>query len=218
MMTYVMIRGVETDVRNDGRDPQLLANLHKLGQVKVPRGKVTFQQSNPMLNILAARQKNTLQEEAANTSAQLSTQGSSNVGAIKNRLNAQSIIALLDERKECKNRRQVEELAVAYDVDINVLDTLARWVNSPSVELGGDGRQRQPVDVEAEIVSGKGDIVDEGMAALRGVSGAHDFSFSIPCFARLLQQPDKINAVWTEPALTDIRGIRKWSGRGERGD
>ncbi|UZJ54654.1 hypothetical protein CBS101457_003974 [Exobasidium rhododendri] len=159
------------DVRNDGQDPQLLARLQEIGQVKVPRNKVTFQQSNPMLNILAARHKNTMKEEEANTSAQLSSQGLSNAGAIKNRLNAQSIIALLDERKECKSRRQVEELAVAYDVDINIVDQLARWVNSPSVE-SDSGRQRQPVNVDS----------DDDL-------------------------PDRINAVWTEPALADVREI-----------
>lgn len=145
---------------SDGYDPQLLANLQKIGQVKVPRGKVSYQQSNSMLNILAARQKNTILEEEANTSAQLSSQGLNNAGAIRNRLNAQSIVALLDERKECKSRREVEELAVAYDLDIDTLDTLARWINSPSVEAGAHTAQRPHVNIDSDDDVSKADQLE----------------------------------------------------------
>lgn len=139
-----------SDVRNDGQDHQLLANLQKLGAVQVPRGKITYQKSNPMLNILAAREKNSTMEDEANTAAQRASQGVNNIGSIKNRLNAQTIVALLDERKECKSRREVEQLAVAYDLDIAVLDQLARYVNSPSVAEGRSAAllQRRPVNVE----------------------------------------------------------------------
>lgn len=126
--------------------------LQKIGQVQVPRGKVRYQKSNTMLNILEARGKNTEAEEGANTAAQLSSGGVNNAGAIKNRLNAQSIVSLLDERKECKTRRDIEQLAVSYDVDVAILDQLARFVNSPSVEANARLRQRQPVNIEDEAV------------------------------------------------------------------
>lgn len=137
-------------MRNDGQDHQLLANLQKLGAVQVPRGKITYQKSNPMLGILAAREKNSTIEDEANTAAQRASQGVNNVGLIKNRLNAQTIVALLDERKECKTRREVEQLAIAYDLDIAVLDQLARYVNSASIAEGRSAAllQRRPVNVE----------------------------------------------------------------------
>jgi uncharacterized protein len=188
-------------VKMDGRDPHLLANLQKIGQVKVPKGKVLFQQSNPMLNILAAREKNSSMEEEANSSAQLSSQGVSNAGAIKNRLNAQSIIALLDERKECKSRREVEELAIAYDMDIDILDRLARWINSPSIETGASVRQRpQPMNMNSD------DDVSAGEPIVEATSYLTPFDF---LFSAVSQMPDKINAVWTEPVLSDVREIRE---------
>lgn len=141
----------QSAVRNDGQDHQLLARLQQLGQVKVPRGKVVYQKSNPMLNILAARQKNSNLEEDANVSAQQASQGVVNVGTLKNRLNAPSIVALLDERKECKRRREMEQLAVAYNVDISVLDQLGRYINSPSVLEGKAALlNRRPVNVEED--------------------------------------------------------------------
>ena len=149
-------------VRQDGRDPQLLANLQKIGQVQVPRGKVHFQKSNTMLNILAARSSNTAREEEANTSAQLSSGGVNNAGAIKNRLNVQTVMALLDERKECKTRKEVEQLAIAYGVDMAILDQLARFVNSPSVESGAHLRQKSSIVVE----DGDGDDVSPGRNVL----------------------------------------------------
>jgi Xaa-Pro aminopeptidase len=133
----------------DGQDHQLIANMQKLGPVKVPRGKIQYQQSNPMLNILAARQKNTDLEDEANNAQQASGQVVGNAVTMKNRLNAQSVIALLDERKECKSRREVEQLAVSYDIDIKALDQLARWVNSPSIEAGASPIRRGPVNLES---------------------------------------------------------------------
>lgn len=89
-------------------------------------------------------------EDEANSAAKEASQGVSNSGSIKNRLNAQSIIALLDERKVCKTRREIEQLALAYDVDIAILDQLAKYVNSPSILEGRSATtlQRRPVNVE----------------------------------------------------------------------
>lgn len=163
----------------------------------MPRGKVRYKQSNPMLGILAARQRNSELEQGANTAAQLSSGGVSNVGAMRNRLNAQSITSLLDQRKECKSRRELEELAVAYEVDIAVLDQLARFVNSPSIEAGSKLRERKPVAVEDE----------EGVSA-----SLHCRSYARPpplTKALVPQLPDRVDAVWTEPALADVRAIRQ---------
>lgn len=151
-------------MRNDGQDHQLLARLQQLGQVEVPRGKVVYQKSNPMLNILAARQKNSNLEEDANVSAQQASQGVVNVGTLKNRLNAASIVALLDERKECKTRREMEQLALAYDVDIIVLDQLARYINSPSVLEGKAALlNRRPVNVEEDSDVSKRKMVEHNV-------------------------------------------------------
>lgn len=134
-----------------------MANLQKLGPVQVPRGKIKFRQSNEMLTILAARQKNQTEEDnSANEAVQTQTTSSTTPERGQtNRLTIHSILQLLDERKACQTQRQIEELSVGFDVDRKVFDSLSRSVNSPSIEQGREEgaeerKRRTMAEVEAD--------------------------------------------------------------------
>lgn len=145
-------------IRDDAHDPQLLANLQKIGQVQVPRGRVQYQPSNEMLSILAARQQDTEKEDQAHEAARQASGGVQRTGQVPNRLNSSAIVSLLDARKQCTTRRDIEELAVAYDIDVPTIDVLARFVNAPSVAAGARLRQAKQRDNRVE----EGDDVSTG--------------------------------------------------------
>lgn len=139
--------GIWTDippaaVQQDGQDPQLLTNLQKLGAVEVPRGKLSYQRSNPMLNILSARRQNAEAEREAQELA--ARQGSnSSPATLHNRMSVSTIVAMLDARKECRSQRELEELARGFDIDLDLLQNLARYVNAPSVDVNARARRRK---------------------------------------------------------------------------
>lgn len=163
---------------DDARDPHLMANLQKLGQVQVPRGKVHFQPQNPMLNILSARQKDSDLEREANESATTisSSDGKRVEGQnmLKNRMPISTIVALLDARKECKTQEDLKEVARGFDIDVNLMEQLAQYVNAPSVDAADRIRQQN-----------QGMRVEDGDDAL-----------------------ERIEAVWTEPSLETAKRIQ----------
>lgn len=65
------------------------------------------------------------QRKAASDLAELAPQ--------QNRISAQSLSYLLDERKMAKSRSDLEKLASEYGIDVDVLEQLATFVNAPSV-------------------------------------------------------------------------------------
>jgi hypothetical protein len=131
-----------TAVQQDGQDPQLLANLQKLGAVQVPRGKMTYQRSNPMLNILSARKQNADAEREAQEKAARQGSGSAHT-SLRNRMSVSTIVAMLDSRKECRTTKDIEELARGFDIDLDVLQRLAQTVNAPSVDANARTKRRQ---------------------------------------------------------------------------
>lgn len=74
-----------------------------------------------MLDILSSRRKAVEEEE------QIA------VTPMSNRIPAQTLSNLLDERKSAKSRAEIEAIAKEYGVDMSVLDELAKHINSPSV-------------------------------------------------------------------------------------
>lgn len=52
----------------------------------------------------------------------------------RNRLLAPSLIDLLDERKAVTSPQELDRLAAKYNMDPSVLESLARFVNSPSAD------------------------------------------------------------------------------------
>lgn len=131
----------------DSQDPDLARNLASLGQALVagkgqpsrafrtvrPSLLLSFKspgahslaaaaspQDNPMLGILAERQRADEALEASPSSR------------IENHISAASLFNLLDERKQCTSQGELDELAREYGMDPKVIDQLARHINSPS--------------------------------------------------------------------------------------
>jgi hypothetical protein len=77
-----------------------------------------------MLNILAERKR---AEEAAEEFGY----GSRN--NIRNQISAQTLSNLLDDRKDAKTQKELDDLAKDYGMDPAVIAELAKHVNSPSV-------------------------------------------------------------------------------------
>ncbi|GAA5910939.1 uncharacterized protein JCM6883_000650 [Sporobolomyces salmoneus] len=107
----------------ESRDPDLAKNLRMLGQVKVPgKGMAsTLHTDNAMLGILQERQR--VDDAVA---AGIST---------PNQLSARSLSNLLDDRKSAKSKEEADQIAVEYGMDPELVRTLARHVNSPSISM-----------------------------------------------------------------------------------
>ncbi|BGP37814.1 hypothetical protein JCM10450v2_001746 [Rhodotorula kratochvilovae] len=110
-------------ILRDAQDPEFARNLAALGQVPVAgKGQPTvFRTDNPMLGILAERQRSEDAAEAAPSSG------------IRGQLSAGGLANLFDERKECTSQAQLDELARDYGMDPAVIEQLAKHVNTPSV-------------------------------------------------------------------------------------
>jgi crotonobetainyl-CoA:carnitine CoA-transferase CaiB-like acyl-CoA transferase len=94
-------------------------------------------QNDEMLGILRARSADTERFEA-DTSPSSSTSASSaavegSASRTPNRLTAPTLIALLDARKTATTQKEVRQLAHAFDVDLALLESLVKYVNSPSI-------------------------------------------------------------------------------------
>ncbi|CCL99234.1 uncharacterized protein FIBRA_01249 [Fibroporia radiculosa] len=108
-------------IERDSRDPQFMANLSKLGAVKVDHRMQTVR---PVADGVQNAYRTRLQSEAEATSAK----------PTRNRLVAASITELLQERKSLTTQEELEKLAERYGIDVEALENLARFVNSPSVD------------------------------------------------------------------------------------
>ncbi|KAN0060508.1 hypothetical protein ACQY0O_007843 [Thecaphora frezii] len=115
------------DIVRDASDPQLLKNLARLGAVKIRKQATNYEPSDQMLHILAARQKASL--EACDSFAGSAATPASSGG----RLGASTLSQLLDERKACTSLRDLERLAVEYDVPLRRIEELAQRFNPPTV-------------------------------------------------------------------------------------
>jgi len=111
------------EIEKDAQDPDFLANLNRLGPVRVNhhmqpvRPKVTETHQ-----LFKSRRES--EHEAASPRP------------VHNRLHAATLSELLDKRKSAKSAQDVEQLAKQYDIDIAKLEKLARFVNTPSVQRG----------------------------------------------------------------------------------
>ncbi|KAG6821176.1 hypothetical protein H0H93_005396 [Arthromyces matolae] len=119
------------DIIRDAHDPDFLANLNRLGPVRVNEHMPTMAAST------AAAAKETSQlfqsrleseHEAASTSP------------IHNRLHASALSYLLDQRKAARSPQDLENLAKKYGIDPLKLANLSRYVSSPSIQSGSEVR------------------------------------------------------------------------------
>ncbi|BGP13728.1 hypothetical protein JCM10213_009057 [Rhodosporidiobolus nylandii] len=112
-------------IRMDAQDPTFAANLAQLGQVKVPgKGTASYRTDNPMLNILAERQR-------AEAAAEEFGYGSRT--NIRNQISARTLSLLLDERKDAKTPQELDDLAREYGMQPETVAQIARFITSPSI-------------------------------------------------------------------------------------
>ena len=113
------LTGIAIAIREDGTDPQLLANLTRLGPVKVDHGmhgfKLTGMNASRMLNA----------QKQSETEAQAG-------GTKRNHLQAPSLFDALTRLQEAKDHRMVDKLAGEYNLDSGVLRELGKTVNVPT--------------------------------------------------------------------------------------
>ncbi|KAF9002024.1 hypothetical protein BDQ17DRAFT_1390969 [Cyathus striatus] len=99
------------DIERDAQDPHFLANLNRLGPVRVDHHMQTIR--------LEATQS---EHEASSTQP------------TKNRLTAFSLTELLDARKAARGQADIEQLAEKFGLDLQQMQNVTRFVSSPSVD------------------------------------------------------------------------------------
>ncbi|KAG8764286.1 hypothetical protein FRC11_005090 [Ceratobasidium sp. 423] len=115
-----------------------MSKLGQLGQVEVPNpqlGQRLRPQSDRSFNMIQAREESE-QMAASNTIP-------------SNRVLALSLSDLLDARKSARSTKEIGEIAKSYGVDAQTLQSIARFVNTPSVDpknvtrvVGKDGEEK----------------------------------------------------------------------------
>ncbi|KAG5644989.1 hypothetical protein DXG03_007266 [Asterophora parasitica] len=111
------------EIDNDARDPDFLANLSRLGPVRVDHHMQSIHPKTTETSRLF--QSRTESEHEASSPL-----------PVHNRLHAATLSELLDKRKGAKSVQDVERLANEYGIDASKLENLARFVTSPSVQSG----------------------------------------------------------------------------------
>ena len=85
-----------------------------------------------MLRILEARERANLDNvQSADTLSSTTTTPAKPSGPP--RVSANTITMLLDDRKHCETRKDLERLAVEYDLPLETIESLARYYNSPTM-------------------------------------------------------------------------------------
>ncbi|KAF5387107.1 hypothetical protein D9615_001863 [Tricholomella constricta] len=111
------------EIDRDARDPDFLANLNRLGPVRVDHHMQTI------------RPKTTETKQLFKSRLESEHEASSLL-PVHNRLHAASLSELLDKQKAARSAQDVERLAKQYGIDVAKLENLTRFVTSPSVQGG----------------------------------------------------------------------------------
>ncbi|EJD53056.1 hypothetical protein AURDEDRAFT_180637 [Auricularia subglabra TFB-10046 SS5] len=121
----------------DSKDPQLLQNLARLGQVPIA-SRSTAGTSERLARALRSQEQSEVDAQLARPPP--------------NKLHAAALAALLDEVREAPSRDDEDALAVRYGVDPALLQRLLRVINSPSVgetvKVVVDGEERLTMSAE----------------------------------------------------------------------
>ncbi|CAE6436990.1 unnamed protein product [Rhizoctonia solani] len=128
----------DSHIEYDSKDPNFISKLSQLGQVQVPNPQLGQQlrpQSDRSFNMIRAREESE-QMAASNTMP-------------PNRALALSLSDLLDARKSAKSTQEIGEIAKSYGMDAQTLQSVARFINTPSVDpknvtrvVGNDGEEK----------------------------------------------------------------------------
>ncbi|KAF4615263.1 hypothetical protein D9613_002799 [Agrocybe pediades] len=107
-------------IEKDGADPQFLSNLSSLGPVRVDH------------------HMQTIRPEAQNTArlfeSRAKSEASSSSGLPKEKVYAFVLSDLLDKRKAVKSSAELGKLCEEYGFEASRLESLARFVSSPSID------------------------------------------------------------------------------------
>ncbi|KAG8943723.1 hypothetical protein FRC04_002555 [Tulasnella sp. 424] len=120
------------EIYADGKDPHLLVNLSRIGPVDVKHAAQNLQTSNSIRKSVEARRESEAEALAPSRT--------------RNRLLTTELVDLLEERKTT-SRVKMGALAAKYGLDTEVLETIARHVNSPS---GGETVVSRALTTEGE--------------------------------------------------------------------
>ncbi|KAI1787898.1 hypothetical protein LXA43DRAFT_895456 [Ganoderma leucocontextum] len=113
-------------IQRDAHDPQFLANLNKLGPVRVDHHMQTIRPA--CASALAAASAQHIHQTRLR-----SEEEARSPRPTRNRLVAESLLELLEERKYVATQKDLEVLVKKYGMDLEKLERLARHVNSVSV-------------------------------------------------------------------------------------
>ncbi|KAI8998803.1 hypothetical protein BD414DRAFT_476133 [Trametes punicea] len=107
-------------IERDSKDPHFLANLNKLGPVKVDHHMQTIRPAaEHAQRLFQARLRSENEARSARPP--------------RNHLLAASLLDLLEERKYAAKPQDLQELAKKYDIDVDKVERLVRYVNSVSI-------------------------------------------------------------------------------------
>ncbi|KAL0947114.1 hypothetical protein HGRIS_013249 [Hohenbuehelia grisea] len=109
-------------IQKDSGDPDFLANLSRLGPVRVDHHMQSVHPVPDATRMLNSRKQFEQELDAS--------QGI----PPRNRLPAYALSELLDARKSAISQAAINDLAVKYNIDPEKLELLGRTVNSPSVD------------------------------------------------------------------------------------
>ncbi|CAG8634408.1 2466_t:CDS:2, partial [Acaulospora morrowiae] len=108
-------------IEEDGKDPHLLDNLTKIGQVTLPKDRLTFKQSEEISKIFRNRQ-------AENTSNRETLP--------RNRVSVQDLRDMLNKRNSFPNEWTLEKLSSEYNLDPQTIQILLKHINTYTIERG----------------------------------------------------------------------------------
>lgn len=139
-------------IQRDARDPQLLANLNRLGPVRVDHHMQTVRTQARFKELFQSRARS--EDEAAS------------MHIPRNHLLVSSLVALLEERQSVTNGGgddgflattrddlPLRQLAEKYGMDVERLESLTRSVNVPRVREGGVRHMRDAQSGEETVIS-----------------------------------------------------------------
>jgi len=107
-------------IEKDAADPDFLSNLSRLGPVRVDHHMQTVRpEASNTTHLFESRSKSEL---------------SSSIKPTKNMVYVSILSDLLDKRKAIHSKQDIEALSKEFGVEIETLDRLTRFVNSPSID------------------------------------------------------------------------------------
>lgn len=107
------------EIEQDAGDPDFLANLGRLGPVRVNRSMGTTRPDPTTRHLFESRAKPEFEASSPHLA--------------KNHLFSSALSELLNQRKSAHTQKDLEELSKEFGIELDKLERLARFVITPSV-------------------------------------------------------------------------------------